>query len=108
MPWPELPIEDLGYWALLHEVSFGAVKVTNTEGKGYGVVCDKSLSATEGAPDVTALLTVPHHLVLNDAAVEEFAKESRNFRQLLDAVGHHRVMGPARVPCRPASPCLSC
>ena len=40
---------------------------------------------SEGQP----LLTVPHSLVLNQAAVEEYAKEDRNFKQLVEAVGHH-------------------
>ncbi|GAB1314022.1 hypothetical protein MFIFM68171_04232 [Madurella fahalii] len=90
MPWPKLPIESLPAWARLNEVAFLEAKVASIQGKGYGVVCHKNLNATEGAPDATTLLTVPHGLVLNDAAVEEYAKESKDFRQLLDAVGHHR------------------
>jgi len=37
---------------------------------------------------------VPHELVLNEAAVEEYSKEDKNFKQLLAAVGHH-VRGPS-------------
>jgi hypothetical protein len=83
---PALPIEGLPAWAHLNGVSFHNIKVTNTEGKGYGVVSDENLEATETA-DVPPLLTVPHNLVLNAAAVEEYAKEDKNFRQLLDTVG---------------------
>lgn len=89
MPWPTLPIENLPAWAYLNDVSFHSAQVTSIKGKGYGVVCSKGLEATDGAVDAPALLTVPHDLVLNAAAVDEYAKEDKNFRQLLDAVGHH-------------------
>ncbi|KAK4041793.1 hypothetical protein C8A01DRAFT_34171 [Parachaetomium inaequale] len=84
---PTLPIEGLPAWAHLNDVSFHGVKVVNTEGKGYGVVSDTDLEATDDTSDAPALLTVPHDLVLNAAAVEEYAKEDKNFRQLLDAIG---------------------
>ncbi len=103
MPWPTLPIEDLPGWAHLNDVSFVDAKVANTEGKGYGVVCDRDLNTTEATPDAPALLTIPHDLVLNAAAVDEYAKEDKNFKQLLEAVGH-RVMKTS-----PASqPALAC
>ncbi|KAL2131912.1 hypothetical protein VTI74DRAFT_4439 [Chaetomium olivicolor] len=88
MTWPQLPIEDLPAWAHLNNISFTNAKVAITEAKGYGVVSDKDLKSTAAAPDVPALLTVPRELILNAAAVEEYAKEDRNFRRLLDAVGH--------------------
>jgi hypothetical protein len=81
-------MEDLPAWAHLNGVSFNKVKVTSTEGKGYGVVSDTDSSAVDAGSNTPALLTVPHDLVLNTAAVEEYAKEDKNFRQLLDAVGH--------------------
>lgn len=87
MPSTPLPIEDLPAWARLNDVSFANAKVTNTEGTGYGVVCDRDLNTTAATPDVPALLTVPHDLVLNEAAVDEYAKEDKNFKLLLDAVG---------------------
>jgi hypothetical protein len=96
MPRPTLPIEGLPAWARLNGVSFHNIKVTHTEGKGYGVVSDGNLEATEGAADVPPLLTVPHDLVLNAAAVEEYAKEDKNFRQLLDVVGHLVTESPPR------------
>ena len=98
MPWPALPIEDLPAWAHLNDVPFTKVRVSNTEGKGYGVVCDKDLNTTgatsEATTDGPALITVPHDLVLNAAAVEEYAKEDKHFRQLLDAVGHRVIQAP--------------
>ena len=90
---PTLPIEGLPTWARLNGVSFHSIKVVNTEGKGYGVVSDTDLKAADDTSDAPALLTVPHDLVLNAAAVEEYAKEDKHFRQLLDAVGH-RVTEP--------------
>ncbi|KAK1827851.1 hypothetical protein QBC39DRAFT_165036 [Podospora conica] len=84
----ELPIEGLPVWAHLNDVGFANVKVTESDGKGYGVVCQKKLSIQDDTIDKPALLSVPHALVLNYGAVEEYAKEDRNFRQLLEAVGH--------------------
>lgn len=94
MPWPTIPIEDLPAWAHLNGVSFAGVKIANTKGKGYGVVCDRDRNTLEPAPDGPALLTVPHDLVLNAAAVDEYAKEDKHFRQLLDAVGHRVIEKP--------------
>lgn len=51
------------------------------------MACRKALSAAEQGLDESSLLRVPHSLVLNEEAVEEYAKEDRNFRQLFDAVG---------------------
>ena len=83
MAQPGLPIEALPAWALLNGITFPHVKVTNIEGKGFGVVRDGELQ-----PEVP-LMTVPNSLVLNVQAVDEYAKEDKNFKQLLGAVGHH-------------------
>ncbi|CCC12472.1 hypothetical protein SMACR_06551 [Sordaria macrospora] len=83
MAQPGLPIEALPAWALLNGITFPHVKVANIEGKGFGVVSDGELK-----PEVP-LMTVPNTLVLNVKAVDEYAKEDKNFKQLLDAVGHH-------------------
>ncbi|KAK0643050.1 hypothetical protein B0T16DRAFT_429824 [Cercophora newfieldiana] len=84
----ELPIADLPIWARLNDVKFGDFEVRDSDGKGYGVVCRKALTTAERPLDESSALTVPHDLVLNVEAVEEYAKEDRNFKQLLDAVGH--------------------
>jgi hypothetical protein len=106
---PTLPIESIPSWAHLNNVSFHHVKITEIDGRGYGVVCDGDVAAAEepgrhvvdtdddndgtaAAAPAPSLLTVPHGLVLNAAAVDEYAKEDKNFRQLLDAIGH-RVTG---------------
>jgi len=109
MPWQPLPIDDLPAWALLNNVSFTNIKVAQAEDKGYGVVTTRHLiqaDADEATPDrATALLTVRHDLVLNQQAVHEYAKEDKNFRQLLEAVGHRVTrLDPFLSP----SPCLIC
>jgi hypothetical protein len=92
---PELPIDALPAWARLNDIAFIDIKVVNTEGKGYGVVCERKLSTEEGTFDLPTLLTVPHSLVLNGEAVNEYAKEDRNFRQLLDVAGHRVADSPS-------------
>ncbi|KAK3947510.1 hypothetical protein QBC32DRAFT_270632 [Pseudoneurospora amorphoporcata] len=83
MAQPGLPIAALPAWALLNGITFPRVKIANIEGKGFGVVSDGELE-----PEVP-LMTVPNNLVLNVQAVDEYAKEDKNFKQLLDAVEHH-------------------
>ncbi|KAL2266252.1 hypothetical protein VTJ83DRAFT_5604 [Remersonia thermophila] len=88
---PTLPIESLPLWARLNDVAFHHVKISKMDGRGCGVVCEGDITAA--ADDDTrpsALVTVPHALVLNAAAVGEYAKENKNFRQLLDAMVDHR------------------
>ncbi|VBB75253.1 Putative protein similar to of SET8 of Schizosaccharomyces pombe [Podospora comata] len=84
-----LPIQDLPAWARLNDVSFDNVEVTTTVDKGYGVFSQKDLAAPEGTVETPQLLAVPHDLILNSLAVEEHAKEDKEFKQLLEAVGHH-------------------
>lgn len=88
MPRPELPIEALPTWALLNNVSFVDAAVgAQPEGQGFGLVSRRSLTTAEGDSEVPALITVPGSLVLDREAVELYAKEDRDFRRLLDAVG---------------------
>ena len=87
---PHLPIETLPAWALLNNISFTNVEVQEITGKGFGLVCERDLSTK---PDSTlettqTLLTIPRDLILNVEAVEEYAKEDKNFKQLLDVAGH--------------------
>lgn len=89
----QLPIEGLPIWARFNDVGFHDVKITESDGKGYGVVCQKKLTTNPDATDKRILLSVPHALVLNQDAVREYAKEDQAFKQLLDAVGH-RVCSP--------------
>jgi len=97
MPLSELPITDLPVWAHLNNVRFGDFEVANSEGKGFGVVYrprDESDESDELDESQSACITVPHSLVLNHAAVDEYSKEDQSFRQLLDAVGHRVGSSP--------------
>jgi len=83
----QLPIESLPPWLILNDVSFLDVRLASIPGKGYGLVAERKLATTEKTFDIPSLLSIPHDLVLNAETVEEYAKEDRNFRQLLDAAG---------------------
>lgn len=82
-----MPIDKRDFTLLrsLHSVSFRNADLQQTAGKGWGIVCTEDVTAAEHSA-ATSLMTIPHDLVLNTAAVEEFAKESRNFQELYDAV----------------------
>lgn len=89
MPRPEtqLSIASLPAWAFLNEISFVDVQVRSRGRKGYGLVCDRKLTTQQDTFDLPTLITVPRGLVLNASSVEDYAKEDRNFRQLVDAAG---------------------
>lgn len=72
----------------LRGVSFHDVECLNVEGKGWGLVttCDLTAKDTDG-DEPPQLMGIPHDLVLNQQTVEEYAKESREFKELYDAVG---------------------
>lgn len=96
---PHLPITALPAWAVLNNISFPNVKVQEIPGKGFGLVCERGLSTkTDATSEITqTLITIPHDLVLNVEAVEEYAKEDKNFKQLLDVAGHP-VFTPSPFP----------
>lgn len=57
--------------------------------KGHGLIAQ----ATSDNIGISPVVKVPHDLVLNAEAVDEFAKEDRNFRELLDACGRKVSQG---------------
>jgi hypothetical protein len=69
----------------LHGVAVSDVDLQKVEGKGWGIVTTGDLT-TENE-EARNLMTIPHDLVLNTTTVETYAKESRHFRDLYDAVG---------------------
>lgn len=78
----------------LHGVTFHDVECGNAEGKGWGLTATRGLSTKDvDTGDSPRLITIPHDLVLNQQAVEEYAKESREFRELYEAVGR-QVLKP--------------
>jgi hypothetical protein len=72
----------------LRGVSFHDVECQSVEGKGWGLTTTADLtSIDENIDNLPKLITIPHDLVLNQQTVEEYAKESREFRELYEAVG---------------------
>ncbi|OIW28543.1 SET domain-containing protein [Coniochaeta ligniaria NRRL 30616] len=72
----------------LRGVTFQDVECGSVDGKGWGLTATRNLTTTDvNTGDVPKLITIPHDLVLNQQTVEEYAKESREFRELYEAVG---------------------
>lgn len=80
-------LSDLPAWCVLNDVNFVDVKVANISGRGYGLIAEKELVNENDNSESLTLLTVPKELILSAEGVEEYAKESKDFRQLLDAAG---------------------
>lgn len=68
----------------INDATFSNVVVKPINHKGNGLIAQKDLADSVDTP----VLTIPHGLVLNAEAVQEYAKEDRNFSQLLQACGH--------------------
>ena len=81
-----LPVTALPAWTKLNDVIFYDISVHDIEGKGFGLVADRSLSS-EDAFDMPVLLRVPKDLILSAEAVEQHAQVDKEFRELLAAVG---------------------
>lgn len=93
----DFSIDSLPAWCLLNDVKFVDVKAQDLEGRGYGLVAEREL-ANEKDGENLEILKVPRDLVLSAAGVEEYAKENKEFRELLDATGHQVSM--FRACCR--------
>ncbi|CAJ2502715.1 Uu.00g101090.m01.CDS01 [Anthostomella pinea] len=89
----EFPVDALPAWCLLNDVTFVDVKVADIEGRGLGLVAERDLVNEEDHYEVPTLLAIPKELVLSAEGVEEYAKENKDFRQLLDAAGHQSTRG---------------
>lgn len=96
----KLPISALPAWCKLNDVTFLDTTVKEIEGKGLGLVTDRSLSSQDTF-DTPTLLIVPNDLVLSANAIEEHAKVDHHFRQLLDAAG-------GKVSCSSSYMILTC
>lgn len=68
----------------INDATFANVEVKPIIHKGNGLVAQKDSDEVGDLP----LLTIPHGLALSAEAVHEYAKEDKNFSQLLDACGH--------------------
>lgn len=90
------PLTSLPAWCILHNITFTGVAVADTEGRGLGLIAERDLSNEDN--ELPALLTIPHDLILSAESVEEYAKENKDFRELLDAAGRQ-----VNIPIAPLS-----
>lgn len=84
MPRPRLPLRSLPVWLSFNNGILSNVEVESVPHKGSGLIAKKDSAAIGESP----LIAIPHSLVLNAEAVEEYGREDRSFKQLLDACGH--------------------
>lgn len=89
-----LPLESLPSWCLLNDVTFAHCKVGQTEKRGLGLIAEHELDSAPDSTNPLSVLSIPRDLVLSAEAVEGFAKENKDFRQLLSVAGH-QVSQPA-------------
>lgn len=93
MPRERLPLQALPVWRSLNDVVFSQVEVQPIPEKGHGLLAvtnDEAIPRTdkdEAEEPQRPLITVLRELILNAEAVEQYAKEDRNFRALLHACG---------------------
>lgn len=90
VPRARLSLQALRTWMSFNDAVSHGVKVQPVELKGNGLIAEESWSGSEQLP----LLVIPHGLVLNQEAVDEYAKEDSNFSALLNACG--RKVSPAQ------------
>ncbi|UQC85012.1 SET domain-containing protein [Colletotrichum lupini] len=88
----QLPLETLSTWAMFNDVDLVDVEAREIPGCGLGLLSNKELSREEETFDIPTLLMIPGELVLSAEAVENYAKVDKNFRQLLEAAGHKKVL----------------
>ncbi|KAI1081255.1 SET domain-containing protein [Whalleya microplaca] len=84
----QFSLKDLPAWSVLNNVTFVDVKASDVHGRGYGLSAGKDLINEEDTSEDPVLLIVPRDLVLSAEGVQEYARENKDFRQLLDAAGH--------------------
>ncbi|KAI0390865.1 hypothetical protein F5Y17DRAFT_442873 [Xylariaceae sp. FL0594] len=89
----EFPITNLPTWCTLNNIKFHGVSAASIEGRGLGLVAEDDLGSDGENDTPVVLLTIPKDLVLSSAGVEEYAKESKEFRQLLDVAGGQSLRG---------------
>ncbi|KAI2473201.1 SET domain-containing protein [Annulohypoxylon bovei var. microspora] len=86
-------LNDLPAWCVLNDVTFVDVRVADINGRGYGLIAEKDIIDEGGNVEIPALLTIPKDLILSAEGVEEYAKENKDFRQLLDTAGRRSTRG---------------
>ncbi|KAG9249005.1 SET domain-containing protein [Calycina marina] len=88
----QLPITALPAFCKLADVTFLGAVVRELDGRGFGLVADRTLSS-EDTCEVSNLLLVPHDLILSAAFIEEHAKVDHHLRELLDVAGGQTTRG---------------
>ncbi|CAK7208204.1 hypothetical protein SEUCBS140593_000094 [Sporothrix eucalyptigena] len=98
-------IDSLPLWQTFNSITFAKTQIADIPGKGSGLVAVDSTSQSPSAKPgsdieagashgpISPLISVPEGLVLHAEAVEDYAKQDRNFRLLLDAAGHQSTRG---------------
>ncbi|KAJ3483653.1 hypothetical protein NLG97_g7256 [Lecanicillium saksenae] len=81
---PQLHIDTLPAWATLQDVKLQNVGMRHIEGKGYGLVAEKDLNASEDLNDAAEIMRIPAALVLSAEAVDEYTKVDQHFKQLIE------------------------
>ncbi|KAI0024234.1 hypothetical protein F4780DRAFT_768886 [Xylariomycetidae sp. FL0641] len=81
------PLSSLPAWCALNGVTVADVKVGDVPGRGLGLMAERDLVNDPTIGNNRPLLTIPRELVLSAEGVEEYARENKDFRQLLDAAG---------------------
>ncbi|KAI0551937.1 hypothetical protein F4679DRAFT_114128 [Xylaria curta] len=85
------PLANLPAWCVFNNITFSSVGVADVDDRGLGLIAEKDLNNEND--DLPALLTIPKELILSATGVEEYAKENKDFRQLLDVAGHQSPRG---------------
>ncbi|KAI1260965.1 hypothetical protein F5Y18DRAFT_419813 [Xylariaceae sp. FL1019] len=83
------PLDLLPSWCSLNGVTFSKVSVADIDGRGLGLVANEDLAlAEDNDHSRSPLLTISNDLILSASGVKEYARQSRDFSQLLDVAGH--------------------
>ncbi|KAI0202022.1 hypothetical protein F4808DRAFT_92350 [Astrocystis sublimbata] len=85
------PLSNFPAWCILNNVTLDGVGVADVDGRGLGLVAEDDVDNEND--DLPSLLTIPKELVLSASAIESYAKENKDFRQLLDVAGHQSHRG---------------
>jgi len=89
----QLPIQSLRPWAALNGITLNEIEIKIIPGRGNGLLVKRDLTSTTEEESLTTLLTIPRDLVLSAETVEQYAKEDRDFKQLLDVAGGQSTRG---------------
>ncbi|KAI0973984.1 hypothetical protein F4678DRAFT_458772 [Xylaria arbuscula] len=87
----EFPLSSLPAWCMLNNITFSGASAADTEARGLGLIAEENINNEDN--ELPALLTIPKGVILSAAGVEDYAKENKEFRQLLDVAGHQSLRG---------------